>query len=74
MWMGKWEVLRLVCDPHFVVCLSMQVLQLVGNIIPLSCSRCITNQRPLLESGTMGAKGHVQVGFTLPTSLSPLSH
>ena len=25
------------------------------------CSRCITNQRPLLESGTMGAKGHVQV-------------
>ena len=25
------------------------------------CSRCVTNQRPLLESGTMGAKGHVQV-------------
>ncbi|KAK2161943.1 hypothetical protein LSH36_107g04046 [Paralvinella palmiformis] len=24
-------------------------------------SRCVTNQRPLLESGTMGAKGHVQV-------------
>jgi hypothetical protein len=23
--------------------------------------RCVTNQRPLLESGTMGAKGHVQV-------------
>ena len=28
----------------------------------LECfSRCVTNQRPLLESGTMGAKGHVQV-------------
>jgi len=25
------------------------------------CSRCVTNQKPLLESGTMGAKGHVQV-------------
>ena len=25
------------------------------------CSRCVTNQRPLLESGTMGTKGHVQV-------------
>ena len=25
------------------------------------CSRCVTNQRPLLESGTLGAKGHVQV-------------
>ncbi|KAL8577432.1 hypothetical protein ACOMHN_048067 [Nucella lapillus] len=24
-------------------------------------SRCVTNQRPLLESGTMGTKGHVQV-------------
>ncbi|XP_064619138.1 ubiquitin-like modifier-activating enzyme 6 [Lineus longissimus] len=24
-------------------------------------SRCVSNQRPLLESGTMGAKGHVQV-------------
>ncbi|XP_062516487.1 ubiquitin-like modifier-activating enzyme 6 isoform X2 [Corticium candelabrum] len=24
-------------------------------------SRCVTNQRALLESGTMGAKGHVQV-------------
>ncbi|ELU01065.1 hypothetical protein CAPTEDRAFT_224089 [Capitella teleta] len=24
-------------------------------------SRCVTNQRPLLESGTMGSKGHVQV-------------
>ncbi|KAK2177102.1 hypothetical protein NP493_617g01041 [Ridgeia piscesae] len=24
-------------------------------------SRCVTTQRPLLESGTMGAKGHVQV-------------
>eukprot|EP00041_Stephanoeca_diplocostata_P036480 m.1334633 g.1334633 ORF g.1334633 m.1334633 type:complete len:1101 (-) comp24875_c1_seq8:1780-5082(-) len=24
-------------------------------------SRCVTAQRPLLESGTMGAKGHVQV-------------
>ena len=24
-------------------------------------SRCVTNLRPLLESGTMGAKGHVQV-------------
>eukprot|EP00051_Salpingoeca_urceolata_P006913 m.91570 g.91570 ORF g.91570 m.91570 type:complete len:1078 (-) comp15042_c0_seq4:33-3266(-) len=24
-------------------------------------SRCVTNQKPLLESGTMGAKGHVQV-------------
>lgn len=24
-------------------------------------SRCVTNQRPLFESGTMGAKGHVQV-------------
>lgn len=23
--------------------------------------RCVTNQRPLLESGTLGAKGHVQV-------------
>lgn len=23
--------------------------------------RCVSNQRPLLESGTMGAKGHVQV-------------
>ena len=23
--------------------------------------RCVTNLRPLLESGTMGAKGHVQV-------------
>lgn len=74
MWMGKWEVLCLVCDPHFVVCLSMQVLQLVGNIIPLFYSRCITNQRPLLESGTMGAKGHVQVGFTLPTPLCSLAH
>ena len=26
-------------------------------------SRCVTNQKPLLESGTMGAKGHVQVIF-----------
>ena len=25
------------------------------------CSRCVTNVKPLLESGTMGAKGHVQV-------------
>ena len=25
------------------------------------CSRCVSNQRPLLESGTMGTKGHVQV-------------
>ncbi|XP_038073495.1 ubiquitin-like modifier-activating enzyme 6 [Patiria miniata] len=24
-------------------------------------SRCVTNERPLMESGTMGAKGHVQV-------------
>lgn len=24
-------------------------------------SRCVTNQRPLLESGTLGTKGHVQV-------------
>ncbi|XP_071795032.1 ubiquitin-like modifier-activating enzyme 6 [Asterias amurensis] len=24
-------------------------------------SRCVTNERPLIESGTMGAKGHVQV-------------
>lgn len=24
-------------------------------------SRCVSNQCPLLESGTMGAKGHVQV-------------
>jgi len=24
-------------------------------------ARCVSNQRPLLESGTMGAKGHVQV-------------
>ena len=24
-------------------------------------SRCVTNHRPLLESGTMGTKGHVQV-------------
>lgn len=24
-------------------------------------SRCVTNQKPLLESGTMGTKGHVQV-------------
>ncbi|CAI8051799.1 Ubiquitin-like modifier-activating enzyme 6 [Geodia barretti] len=24
-------------------------------------SRCVSNRRPLLESGTMGAKGHVQV-------------
>lgn len=23
--------------------------------------RCVTNQKPLLESGTMGTKGHVQV-------------
>ncbi len=23
--------------------------------------RCVTNQRPLLESGTLGAKGHIQV-------------
>ena len=27
----------------------------------LLSSRCVTNQKPLLESGTMGAKGHVQV-------------
>jgi len=26
-----------------------------------SFSRCVTNQKPLLESGTMGTKGHVQV-------------
>ena len=25
------------------------------------CSRCVTNQRALLESGTLGTKGHVQV-------------
>ena len=25
--------------------------------------RCVTNQRPLLESGTLGAKGHVQVSL-----------
>lgn len=24
-------------------------------------SRCVANRRPLLESGTMGGKGHVQV-------------
>ncbi|XP_030832808.1 ubiquitin-like modifier-activating enzyme 6 isoform X2 [Strongylocentrotus purpuratus] len=24
-------------------------------------SRCVTNQKPLMESGTLGAKGHVQV-------------
>ena len=24
-------------------------------------SRCVANQRPLLESGTLGTKGHVQV-------------
>ncbi len=28
---------------------------------PFHFSRCVTNQRALLESGTMGAKGHVQV-------------
>jgi ubiquitin-activating enzyme E1-like protein 2 len=27
----------------------------------VAVSRCVTNQRSLLESGTMGAKGHVQV-------------
>lgn len=26
-------------------------------------NRCVTNLRPLLESGTMGAKGHVQVRY-----------
>ena len=30
-------------------------------IILIFFSRCVTNQRALLESGTMGAKGHVQV-------------
>ena len=25
-------------------------------------SRCVANRKPLLESGTMGTKGHVQVG------------
>ena len=24
-------------------------------------NRCVTNQKPLLESGTLGTKGHVQV-------------
>ena len=28
----------------------------------LSCSRCVTNEVALLESGTMGPKGHIQVG------------
>ena len=33
--------------------------------------RCVTNLRPLLESGTMGAKGHVQVDdVSLSLSLS----
>ena len=36
------------------------VTQIVSVYFP-RCSRCVTNQRPLLESGTMGAKGHVQV-------------
>ncbi len=26
-----------------------------------NCSRCVTNRKPLMESGTLGAKGHVQV-------------
>lgn len=29
----------------------------------LDFSRCVSNQRPLIETGTMGAKGHVQVYF-----------
>lgn len=31
-------------------------------------SRCVTNQRPLLDSGTLGAKGHVQVITQLYTT------
>ena len=30
-------------------------------IVGLYCSRCVSNQRPLIDSGTMGPKGHVQV-------------
>lgn len=44
---------------------NLGVLQFIGNVIFLFCSRCITNQRALLESGTMGAKGHVQVGYSV---------
>lgn len=36
-------------------------LDLITIYLCLLCSRCVTNQRPLLESGTLGAKGHVQV-------------
>ncbi len=35
--------------------------------------RCVTNLRPLLESGTMGAKGHVQVPPYPPLTPPPLS-
>ena len=38
-----------------VQCISLYCL---FHYIP---SRCVCNRRPLLESGTMGAKGHVQV-------------
>jgi len=30
-------------------------------IVGLYCSRCVSNQCPLIDSGTMGPKGHVQV-------------
>ena len=33
----------------------------VNNFNFIFDSRCVTNQRALLESGTMGTKGHVQV-------------
>ena len=37
--------------------------------------RCVTNLRPLLESGTMGAKGHVQVACSRSlSSLQPLTY
>jgi len=29
--------------------------------VGLHFSRCVSNQRPLIDSGTMGPKGHVQV-------------
>ena len=47
-----------------VVSMTMCLIMSMNNPLVDSCylySRCVTNQKPLLESGTMGAKGHVQV-------------
>ena len=44
----------------------------VDRCVVLRCfySRCVSNQRALLESGTMGPKGHVQVRMAMMFRIS----